>query len=91
MLISLQVTPKSSKNEIIGWVRDADGEPMLKVKVAAPPEDGKANRVLLKFLAKQWDISASQLELVSGLTSRHKRLKLHSPELYTRLVNGQQK
>ena len=74
--ISLHVTPKSSKNQIVGWFTDANNQPVLKVKIAAPPEDGKANKTLIKFLAKQWDIPASALEIVSGETSRHKRLKI---------------
>ena len=75
-IIAVQVTPKSSKNEIIGWVEGEGGKPVLKVRVAAPPEDGKANRELIKFLSKQWDIAQSRLELVSGESSRHKRLKI---------------
>ncbi len=77
MIISLHITPKASKNEIIGWVAGANGQKALKIKVAAPPEDGKANKELIRFLAKQWDIPASRLVLVSGDTSRHKRLKIH--------------
>lgn len=76
-IISLHITPKSAKNEIIGWKDSADGKKLLKIKIAAPPEDGKANKELIKFLAKQWDIPASQMEIVSGDTSRHKRLRIH--------------
>lgn len=76
LLIYLHITPKSAKNQIIGWVKEGDNW-VLKVKVAAPPEDGKANVELIKFLSKYWKVSKSALELVSGETSRHKRLKVH--------------
>lgn len=81
MIISLHVTPKASRNQLIGWVMDADGRPVLKVKIAAPPEDGKANKALLKFLSRQWSVPSSKLELISGEGSRHKRLKIHDDAL----------
>jgi len=77
MLISLHVIPKASKNEIVGWVDDGKGGKALKVKVTATPEDGKANAAIIKFLAKTWGIPASSLEIVSGHTNRHKRLKIN--------------
>ena len=66
MLISLHITPKASKSQITGWASDAEGRPVLKIKVAAPPEDGKANVELLRFLSKEWGIPKTALELVSG-------------------------
>ena len=85
MFIALHITPKSARNEIIGWAQDADGRPVLKVKVAAPPEDGKANAELIKFLAKTWGVPKSSLELASGEASRNKRIKIHDDSLTARL------
>ena len=76
MLISIHITPKSARNQIIGWAIGADERKELKIKIAAPPEDGKANAELIKFLSKEWKIPKSSLEIVSGETSRHKRLKI---------------
>lgn len=89
MLVTLHITPKSMKNQIIGWVTDVDGKPVLKIKIAAQPEDGKANAELIKFLAKQWQVPKTALELVSGETSRHKRLKIHDAELAKKLLSEQ--
>ncbi len=75
-IINLHVVPQSSRNEIVGWVDAADGKKALKVKITAAPEDGKANAALIKFLAKQWGIAPSSLEITSGHTGRHKRLKV---------------
>lgn len=75
-VFGVHVTPKSAKNELLGWETDAAGKPWLKVKIAAPPEDGKANKELLRFLAKTWRIPKSCISLLSGDTSRHKRLKI---------------
>ena len=85
-ILSLHITPKSARNEILGWTKDADGRPVLKVKVAAPPEDGKANAELIRFLAKAWGVPKSAIELVSGDTSRHKRIKIHDVALAGRLA-----
>ena len=71
-LIAIQVAPKSSKNAIEGIVKDANGKEWLKVRLTVVPEDGKANKALLKLLAKEWKVSQSSLEIVSGLTSKYK-------------------
>jgi uncharacterized protein len=76
MYLSLHITPKAAKNAITGWAQDAEGRPVLKVRVAAPPEDGKANAELLRFLAKSWGLRKSDITLVAGDTSRHKRIEI---------------
>jgi len=77
-VIPIHAVPKSSANKIEGWVEDANGQKWLKVKIAAPPEDGKANKTLIKFLAKEWKVPASSLILLSGETSRYKKIR-YSP------------
>lgn len=86
MLISLHVIPKASKNEIVGWVTDAAGKRSLKVKITTAPEDGKANKALIKFLAKEWGVSPSRLEIASGATSRHKRLEINDKIVYAQVM-----
>ncbi len=86
-IIALQVIPKASKNEVVGWVMDADGKPALKIKVTTAPEDGKATKAVLELLAKTWGCSKSDLELVSGASSRYKRLKILPISLYTQITS----
>jgi uncharacterized protein (TIGR00251 family) len=74
-VIAIRLTPKSSKNQIQGWMEDAQGNVWLKVCVTAPPEDGKANEALLRLLADEWNVRISELEIESGHTSRQKRIK----------------
>lgn len=69
ILISIKLTPKGSKNEVIGWVNDE-----LAIKVCAPPVEGAANRTLLKFLAKLLETNLSSVRIHSGEKSRHKRI-----------------
>ncbi len=85
-IISLQVIPKASKNEVIGWTCGADGRKSLKIKVCAPPKDGKANKAVLELLAGHWGCARRDLELVSGATARHKLLKINNTSLHRTLL-----
>ena len=71
VILKVYLQPKSSKNEIVGPFRDG-----IKVKVTAPPVEGKANEGLIRFLAKEWGIPASHIEIVRGYHSRDKTLKI---------------
>lgn len=72
VILSIKVIPKSHRNQIVGW---ENGE--LKVRLKAVPEKGKANDMLLRFLADELETAVSQLHIVSGLTSRHKKVSLN--------------
>lgn len=71
IVFSLRVVPRASKSEIIG---EHDGA--LKVRIASPPVDGAANAELVKFLAKQFGVSKSDVEIVGGQTSRTKLIRI---------------
>lgn len=70
--IHLKVTANTSKNEICGVVADTNGQQLLKIKVTAIAQNGKANKILLKFLSKEWGISANNITIIAGKTSRRK-------------------
>lgn len=69
--LSILVQPRASRSEIVGPHGDA-----LKVRLAAPPVDGAANEELVRLLAKELDVSRSSIEIVSGLTSRRKTVRV---------------
>ncbi len=68
----VKVIPKSSKTELVGYLPDGT----WKVKVAAAPEKGKANRALCEFLAERLGIAKSRIRIVSGETSQLKRIRV---------------
>jgi uncharacterized protein len=68
---SVRIQPRASKN---GISRMQDGS--LKVRLTAPPVDGAANEALVKFLSDTLSVSKSQVVIVSGHTSREKRIKI---------------
>lgn len=69
--INLQIQPKSSRDEIAGIY---DGR--LKIKLTAPPVDGKANKSLISFIAKALGVPISGVEIIKGKTSRLKTLRV---------------
>jgi uncharacterized protein len=71
VILTLHIQPGAKKTELAGLHGEA-----LKIRLAAPPVDGKANAALLAFLAKQAGIPKAAVELLSGDTSRSKRVRL---------------
>jgi len=63
----LQVQPHAGRNAIVDFTDN-----VLKVKIAAPPVEGKANQELLKYLSKLLDIRISDISIDKGLTGRRK-------------------
>jgi uncharacterized protein (TIGR00251 family) len=76
LLLSVRLTPKSSRDEITGIEQLADGRAVLKVRVRAVPQDGEANAALTRLVAKALHISASAVRIESGASSRLKTLHL---------------
>jgi len=75
LVLSVKVTPKSSRNRIIGCMDDGT----WKVAVAAAPEKGKANAELCEFLAGELGVPKSAVTVESGHTASRKRLKIVRP------------
>jgi hypothetical protein len=69
--LAVVVQPRASRTRVVG---EHDG--MLKIQLAAPPVDGEANAALLEFLAKHLGVPKRQVSLVSGDTSRRKRVRV---------------
>ncbi len=66
----------ASKIDSIDKFVDIEGENYLKIFTKAIPENGKANKAILKLLSKSWKIPAKNLEITSGLTSNNKILSI---------------
>jgi len=76
VLLSLRLTPRSSKEALEGVETLADGRSVLKARVRAVPEDGKANLALLRLLADQLDLPIRALTLATGATGRTKVIRI---------------
>ena len=73
-ILPVRVTPRSARPGIGAWRAGADGREELEVRVAAAPADGAANEAVLRLLAKSLGVSRSDLAIIAGETSRHKRI-----------------
>ncbi len=72
MKLRVRATPNARQSEVIGWETDPQAGPLLRVRIAAPPVDGKANAALRDFLAKALGLPKSKVVLEKGGTSRFK-------------------
>jgi len=71
VVLRVHVSPGAGRTAVTGRQGDA-----VKVRVAAPPVDGRANAALVEFLAAEFALKAAAVTLVSGATSRTKRFRL---------------
>jgi len=69
--LSIRIQPRASKNEIIALENGG-----IKIRLTAPPVDNAANEALVKFLSQLFSVAKSNIEIVSGHTSREKIVKV---------------
>ncbi len=69
MLMNVKTIPNAKKTEIVGWEGTA-----LKIRIAAPATEGRANKELLRFVAELCDCAPSEVEIVKGQTAKLKIL-----------------
>jgi hypothetical protein len=81
-LLRLTVVPGAQRTQVVGLYGDR-----LKVRLAAPPEKGSANRELIDFLARSLHLPKSSFKLTAGAQSRSKMVAVYdqSPDLRDRL------
>jgi uncharacterized protein (TIGR00251 family) len=78
VFLSVRVVPRASKNSIQGLYGDA-----LKVRITAPPVEGKANAALVSYLSKELNLPRAQVHIKSGETGRNKTVHLLGVDLNT--------
>lgn len=76
MKLRVRAVPNASRNEVLGWETDPQAGPVLKVRITAPPVDGKANAALRDFLAGVLKVPKSKVVLEKGGTSRFKTFEV---------------
>lgn len=76
VILQIQVLPRSSKTGIVALQGDA-----LKIKLTSPPVDGAANKTCRDYLAKLFGVGKRQVSIISGETSRNKRVLIAGAEI----------
>jgi uncharacterized protein (TIGR00251 family) len=84
--LTLHIQPGAKKTEVAGLYGEA-----LKIRLAAPPVDGKANAALIDFVAQRLGLPKAQVSLKSGQSSRRKVLEIQAtpPDIRQRLLGEQ--
>lgn len=86
MKIRVRVTPNAKRDEILGWKDVA-----LRVKVKAPPVEGKANAAVVELLATTLRVPRSAIRITAGLTDRNKTIEITADEgVIKKLLPGNQ-
>jgi uncharacterized protein (TIGR00251 family) len=75
LILACRLQPKASKDEVAGLHGDR-----LKIRLCAPPVEGKANAHLMAFLAKAFGVAKCQVSLESGELNRQKRVRIAKPQ-----------
>ena len=70
--LAVRITPRASKNEISEILNDGT----VKIRLTAPPVEGKANEALISFLAEVIGVPKSKIEIVAGKTGRDKLVSI---------------
>jgi len=71
LTFAVRVVPRASRSELVGEQRGA-----LRVRIAAPPVEGAANKELIKLLSKSFKLPKNAVQIISGLTSRNKIVRI---------------
>lgn len=79
VVLTVKLTPRAGSASIDGIADEPSprgAQPVLKVRVTAAPENGKANEAMIALLAKSWRLPKSAFAIVAGDTSRLKRVRI---------------
>ena len=74
--LAVRLTPRGGRDGVDGWASDPAGRPYLKVRVSAPPVEGKANAALIRLIAKTLKLPRSAVQIASGEGARLKVLHI---------------
>jgi len=75
LILHCHFQPKAANDEIVGIHGDR-----LKIRITAPPVDGKANEHIIKWFSKLFKVPKSNIEILQGELGRQKTLRIHSPQ-----------
>ncbi len=75
LILRCHLQPRASKDEFAGQHGDS-----IKIRIKAPPVDGKANAYLIGFLAKQFGVPKRDISIISGELNRQKTVRIEEPQ-----------
>jgi uncharacterized protein (TIGR00251 family) len=82
LILDIHVQPRAAKDEVVGFHGGR-----LKIRISAPPVDGKANRHLIGFLAELFKVPKRDVVLLTGESGRDKRFRIVSPKYLPEILS----
>ncbi len=83
VILNIHVQPRASKNQVCGLQGEA-----LKIRLTSPPVEGAANKLCREYLADLFGVAKSYVEIISGETSRHKRVRISGdPAQFKKIID----
>ncbi len=79
MKLTVHLVPGAKTTEVVGF----EGQ-TVKIRISAPPIEGRANEALIRFLADKLDLAPSELSIKTGLSSKYKVIEIPLPEVDVR-------
>ncbi len=89
LILFVKVQPKASKDELGEVINNETQADQIKIRITAPPVDGKANKHLIAYLGKLFKVSKSQIILLSGETGRNKKLLIQAPKQLPDMIKAE--
>lgn len=81
LLLFCHIQPGASKNEFAGLHGDR-----LKIRIKAPPVDGKANTAVIEFLSCEFSVAKNHVTIEQGETSRQKNIRIIKPKIFPKFI-----
>jgi len=81
--LAVQITPNAKKTEVVDILED-----VLKLKLHAPPVDGKANEALIRYIAEVLHVPKTSISITHGFTSKRKLLEIRAPHVTIEAVTA---
>lgn len=77
-LLQIKVQTNASSNRLVhGKKHDNEGNEIIQAYLTASPEKGKANKLLIKLLSKEYKVPVSSIKIIKGVTSKHKTIQIN--------------
>ena len=80
LILKVRIQPKAASDEFAEVLSHEVTGDQIKIRITAPPVDGKANKHLIRFLSLCFKVPKSSVTVLSGETSRNKKIKIQSPQ-----------
>ena len=83
LLLNIRVQPRAASDGFAEILGDR-----VKLRITAPPVDGKANKHLVDFLSRTFGVARTRVSIIAGVTGRNKRIRIHHPNRLPAIIEG---